>query len=910
MATDAPIYDDFDDDYRRTGRSSNWGFSTLKRSIVKNQIKANSKPDPEEKRSWKDISSMKKSLAKLDKVFDTIASGKMTNPRSLLTNGVNSDTNKRREWYIKLRFQQNLIDRLTKLEKTLRTGKSSSLGGLGLLSGLGAIKNLVSSITPSKLTQSLARSFTPLLLGGSGLVLKPLKYLLGLGKRVGSKVLGAGGGFAKRTIGFGRSFLGSMGGKALQIGEKIGLGSITRFLAPRLAATISAGPLAPVVGAGLTAKAVWDYLLPTSWKKYLKYKTAKLYLAAIDKVSQMMEWVGDKFSELKDKFIEYYESAKAKILGALSFVGDLITGEGDARKQVKDYFSNMYNVIENTIGGYIKSFVTMFKTAYDNFIQPFYDSSGNFSIMRGIKYYGKAAYDKGKDLLNQAGEAISESSWNPMNWQKNAESTVKQYEKEQAKKDAQAKDHIESNTVLSKAQDAATKAMSTLNDTLKSTGNSIIGSANASMVGSGSYSSGGGAGTVVGISGNTGVGTGAHLDVRYPTDYAQANGLIDANGKRAAVSNDILSRLSVGGKSLADMTPSSGHGARNIGVGSKYHEGLDFAMPVGSQIVSNYPVKSITKSFDKNGGGYYSTVTFADGKKVNLLHQDASMNGKVGSGGGGELIKGTRAVRNNNPGNLRYASWQAKYGATGGDRNGGKSGMAVFPDYNSGRAAMERMIFESNDGKALGTKGDYGAGVGYRDKTLTQMIAAYAPVEENNTKAYQDYVLSAVGGKNKRMSEYTPQERAAIINAIEVKEGFRKSGGAPLLASNSTQSQSGILDTVDNSASRLYDILTRGSGNTVKAKRESTPIDMPVGADVISSMTSTEISDMIRSNRQVNSMGSLSDSVSTGKGSGNSTSTNPNTNGTITDSISGSSPSDILTRVNFANTRHENAFPQ
>jgi hypothetical protein len=40
--------------------------------------------------------------------------------------------------------------------------------------------------------------------------------------------------------------------------------------------------------------------------------------------------------------------------------------------------------------------------------------------------------------------------------------------------------------------------------------------------------------------------------------------------------------------------------------------------------------------------------------------------------------------------------------------------MAVFPSYEQGRAALERMIFESNDGRALDTKGDYGKGLGYR----------------------------------------------------------------------------------------------------------------------------------------------------------------------------------------------------
>lgn len=130
--------------------------------------------------------------------------------------------------------------------------------------------------------------------------------------------------------------------------------------------------------------------------------------------------------------------------------------------------------------------------------------------------------------------------------------------------------------------------------------------------------------------------------------------------------------------------------------------------------------------------------------------------------------EGVRAWRNNNPGNIEYTDFAKKMGAIGSDGR-----FAIFPDYATGRRAKEALIFDGTGGKRLGTKGDYGTGLGYKDKTLTQAIAAYAPIEENNTKSYQQAVLAAVGGQNKRMSQYSAAERAAIMDAMERQEGFK-----------------------------------------------------------------------------------------------------------------------------------------
>jgi len=136
----------------------------------------------------------------------------------------------------------------------------------------------------------------------------------------------------------------------------------------------------------------------------------------------------------------------------------------------------------------------------------------------------------------------------------------------------------------------------------------------------------------------------------------------------------------------------------------------------------------------------------------------------------GSVVKrtGNRNWRNNNPGNIEYGELAKKYGAIGSD-----SRFAIFPDYDSGRKAKEHLIFESNRAQSLSTRLDYGQGLGYKDKTLKQTIASYAPIEDNNdTFKYQRNILAAVNGQNKKMSEYSAADRKKIMDAMEKEEGF------------------------------------------------------------------------------------------------------------------------------------------
>jgi len=135
---------------------------------------------------------------------------------------------------------------------------------------------------------------------------------------------------------------------------------------------------------------------------------------------------------------------------------------------------------------------------------------------------------------------------------------------------------------------------------------------------------------LIGISGNSGIGTGAHLDVRYGGSR---------DGQK--VSKEHLARLEAGGKSLSNYRVSSDYGNRKAPTkgASSFHKGIDFAMPVGTPITTNVAVKDVKTAYDPKGGGYYSTVTFEDGVVLKLLHQAPSVLSKVKGGASDGTLK-------------------------------------------------------------------------------------------------------------------------------------------------------------------------------------------------------------------------------------------------------------------------------
>lgn len=85
---------------------------------------------------------------------------------------------------------------------------------------------------------------------------------------------------------------------------------------------------------------------------------------------------------------------------------------------------------------------------------------------------------------------------------------------------------------------------------------------------------------------------------------------------------------------------------------------------------------------------------------------------------------GSLAYRNNNPGNMRWAT--PILGATGVD----SSGFLIFPDYQTGYAALQHQITLDAS----------------RGLTIDQFTAKYAPKEDSNDpKSYARQIASAAG---------------------------------------------------------------------------------------------------------------------------------------------------------------------
>jgi hypothetical protein len=120
-----------------------------------------------------------------------------------------------------------------------------------------------------------------------------------------------------------------------------------------------------------------------------------------------------------------------------------------------------------------------------------------------------------------------------------------------------------------------------------------------------------------------------------------------------------------------------------------------------------------------------------------------------------ERREGTRAWRNNNPGNIEYGPFARSLGAVGTDGR-----FAVFPSYEAGRAAKEALLFESPS---------------YRDLTINGAINRYAPPNENDTNRYSATVAEAAGvSLDTPLSELSQDQRTAVLDAMERVEGFQE----------------------------------------------------------------------------------------------------------------------------------------
>jgi tape measure domain-containing protein len=273
---------------------------------------------------------------------------------------------------------------------------------------------------------------------------------------------------------------------------------------------------------------------------------------------------------------------------------------------------------------------------------------------------------------------------------------------------------------------------------------------------------------LIGISGNSGIGTGAHLDVRYGGSR---------DGQK--VSKEHLARLQAGGKSLSNYRVSSDYGQRKAPTkgASSFHKGIDFAMPVGTPITTNVAVKDVKTAYDPKGGGYYSTVTFEDGVVLKLLHQAPSVLSKVKGGSSDGTLKSNQDLEKeaerqaNTQLQLQMAiATERKRIETQLQEDIKEINKAGFSPEETKRLTAEYQARADNDiaiaQQALKTKlDDYGAFKKTESKLLEDSFNEqkfYAARDLELTKAQRDKAVAL-------LDEQLKQEQAALMLAKETR---------------------------------------------------------------------------------------------------------------------------------------------
>jgi len=180
----------------------------------------------------------------------------------------------------------------------------------------------------------------------------------------------------------------------------------------------------------------------------------------------------------------------------------------------------------------------------------------------------------------------------------------------------------------------------------------------------------------------------------------------------------------------------------------------------------------------------------ADITFTKVLAVGPGWNKVLASDGNIYTFSGDYNWRSNNPGNIEYGPFAISMGAIGSGAvpAGRQRGFAIFPSYEAGQAARTVLQFESKK---------------YKDLTVGQAIAKYAPSFENDVGAYVRTVTKAAGvSRGTKMSDLTPTQRQKFLAAQQTHEGWRPgkimgTAGQPVPASVVQQFKGRALPPLD-----------------------------------------------------------------------------------------------------------------
>lgn len=181
------------------------------------------------------------------------------------------------------------------------------------------------------------------------------------------------------------------------------------------------------------------------------------------------------------------------------------------------------------------------------------------------------------------------------------------------------------------------------------------------------------------------------------------------------------------------------------------HNNITFQLPQVSNSFS-YTGTGGTSGTGSGGSGsaslkkYESKDAYADGRATVYRTPDGKLVRREG---------GSLAWRNNNPGNIRAGEFAKSLGAIGV----GPGGFAIFPDAETGARAVGALMRTQN----------------YKNLSIADAIARYAPPSENNTAAYQAAIRKQTGlDSTRKMSTLSDAELGRVVNAIRQHEGWKE----------------------------------------------------------------------------------------------------------------------------------------
>ena len=167
----------------------------------------------------------------------------------------------------------------------------------------------------------------------------------------------------------------------------------------------------------------------------------------------------------------------------------------------------------------------------------------------------------------------------------------------------------------------------------------------------------------------------------------------------------------------------------------------------------------------------------------------------------GRKVGGSRSWRNNNPGNLEYSDFAKRHGAIGTDGR-----FAIFPDYQTGRDAKSKLLFDTNS---------------YKDLTLAQAINRYAPASENNVPAY----IKATGANpSMKMSEFSQEQRTKLLDNMQKHEGWTEGDSKLTDYAKSHKTTIGQMASTEADTLSNSDIMTTDYKKEIKQLRENSHI--------------------------------------------------------------------------------------